>query len=143
MVEQNYANHRFSPKLANAASVFWALAFGAGTRYWWMNGHPVELGVAMFSGLVCLFLAVAMSRVYVTALQDRIIKLEMRLRVAKCLDSKRQADLQRLRKSQLVALRFASDEEMPALLDRIIAENLTAEQIKKAIRVWIPDWDRT
>jgi hypothetical protein len=49
----------------------------------------------------------------------------------------------RLSVRQLVALRFASDAEMPALVQRAIAENLTSRQIKEAVREWQADWLRT
>jgi len=42
-----------------------------------------------------------------------------------------------------VALRFASDAELPALLERADREQLSSDQIKKAIKNWVPDWDRT
>ena len=44
---------------------------------------------------------------------------------------------------QALALRFASDEELPALLERAARENLDVDQIKRAIVNWVPDWDRT
>jgi len=50
----------------------------------------------------------------------------------------------RLDKAQLLALRFASDdEELPGLLERTASEKLDADQIKRAIKQWVPDWDRT
>ena len=44
---------------------------------------------------------------------------------------------------QIVALRFASDAELPGLLERAEREQLTADQIKRAIKNWVPDVDRT
>jgi Family of unknown function (DUF6526) len=49
----------------------------------------------------------------------------------------------RLSKAQVVALRFASDEGLPALFERAARENLDADQIKRAIKNWMPDWERT
>jgi hypothetical protein len=73
-------------------------------------------------------------------LQDRIILLEMRVRLARL---GREPDYARLSKRQLVALRFASDAELPALIQRALAESLTGTQIKQAIRNWQPDSYRT
>ena len=70
------------------------------------------------------------SRVYTTKLQDRIIKLEMKLRFAQLLSPAQQAMLARLSLPQVVALRFASDSELPALVERADRDRLTADQIK-------------
>jgi hypothetical protein len=51
--------------------------------------------------------------------------------------------LARLEKPQIVALRFASDAELPALVERAERDKLSADQIKQAITNWLPDWDRT
>jgi hypothetical protein len=85
----------------------------------------------------------AISRAYTTRLQDRIIKLEMKVRCAKFLSPAQQDILSTLSTPQIVALRFASDEELPALLERADREHLTADQIKRAIKSWVADWDRT
>ena len=53
------------------------------------------------------------------------------------------AALSRLSRSQVVALRFASDAELPALLERAEREHLTGDQIKRAIKDWVADLDRT
>jgi hypothetical protein len=82
-------------------------------------------------------------RVYTTKLQDRIIKLEMRLRCAQLLSPASHAAAGRITNAQLIALRFASDEELPALLERADRDHLTPDQIKRAIKNWVPDFDRT
>jgi len=54
-----------------------------------------------------------------------------------------QATLARLATPQIIALRFASDSELPALVERADRDRLTADQIKRAITTWVPDFDRT
>jgi hypothetical protein len=86
---------------------------------------------------------IGISRTYTTRLQDRIIRLEMRVRCAPFLTSEQQRSLLALDLRRIAALRFASDEEIPALLDRTVRDSLTPDQIKRAVKTWIPDFDRT
>ena len=79
----------------------------------------------------------------VTALQDRIIRLEMRLRMEKLLSAEQLASSERLTTAQLVGLRFASDDELPALMKRALDENLSSKDIKQAVQNWVPDLHRT
>ena len=67
----------------------------------------------------------------------------MRVRTAPLLTLDQQRLLDKVRIKQLVALRFASDVELPALLDRTVREDLAPTDIKKAIKTWVPDYDRT
>ena len=67
----------------------------------------------------------------------------MRVRAATLLSPPQQTALSRLSKPQIVALRFASDEELPALLERAEREHLAPDQIKRAIKNWVADLDRT
>ena len=92
--------------------------------------------------LLCLAVVglVLMIRRYATRLQDRIIRLEMRVRLAAL---GREHDMARLSTRQLVALRFASDAELAALAERAVRENLTPDQIKRAVANWQPDLMRT
>ena len=84
------------------------------------------------------------SRQYTTKLQDRIIRLEMKVRTAGlALQPPQQAALSRISLPQIVALRFASDQELPALIDRADREHLTPDQIKREIKNWVPDESRT
>ena len=143
MATQNYASHAHRPTLTGVGYAFWGMAVvGLALRYFGMGGR-----LAFAAGLGGLLLAVVtllvMSRRYTTALQDRIIRLEMRTRCGPLLTADQQRQFAQLSKPQLVALRFASDAELPSLLDRAVRENLSADDIKRAIKNWQPDWDRT
>jgi hypothetical protein len=71
--------------------------------------------------------------------QNRIIRLELRFRYFLITGRKLELLESKLRFSQLAALRFASDEELPPLVERTVKENLSGSQIKKSIRNWFPD----
>ena len=67
----------------------------------------------------------------------------MKVRCAQLLSPAGHTAAGRLSNAQIVALRFASDEELPALLERADREHLDPDQIKRAIKKWVPDLDRT
>jgi len=81
-------------------------------------------------------------RSYVTHLQDRVIRLEERLRLAAVLQEPLRSRIGELTDSQFVGLRFASDAELPALVQRALDEKLSRSDIKKAITDWRPDYFR-
>src|ERR1051325_1940898 len=143
MPTQSYANHRHPPKMTGIGFLFLVIGLvGFALRWFSIGGrYTMALGVAGLSASILTLLLI--SRAYTTALQDRIIKLEMRVRAGTLLSPAQQAALWRLSKPQLVALRFASDAELPGLIERAERENLSSNQIKQAITNWVPDWDRT
>ena len=143
MAAQTYATHRHNPRLTGIGFLFVLVAIVALSLGWFdIGGRPVlAAGVAALIAAVIVLLLI--SRLYTTALQDRIIRLEMKVRAAGLLSPQQQTALSRLSRPQIVALRFASDAELPALLERAEREHLTADQIKRAIKNWVGDFDRT
>lgn len=143
METQTYATHRNRPTLSNVGFLCILLALAAFTLRWFEIGGRYTMALGLLGITAAILILLTISRVYITRLQDRIIKLEMRLRCAALLNPAQQAMYAGLTKQQLIALRFASDEELPGLLERAVSEQLTGNQIKRAVKHWVPDLDRT
>lgn len=137
---QSYENHTHHPKATYLAIVF-LLATLVCIVAAWMGRDTTHWGLLFLLGAV--FITVGNGRIYTTALQDRIIRLEMRVRAEKLLSPEQFATFDRLKMGQIAALRFASDEELPKLIQRAIEEPLGRKDIKKAVKNWVPDHFRT
>lgn len=102
--------------------------------------HPVRFidvwGAVFAAALIVLVLRV---RQYPLKVQDRVIRLEERLRLQSLAPEEWRPQLGRLREDQLIGLRFAPDDEVVDLARRALAENLNRRQIKERIRQWRPD----
>jgi len=141
MAEQSYSSHRHQPIPTFVATALWlvaAIASLGGSLWDWHSQ-----GIAMAALLGAVFAVVAIGRAYTTKLQDRIILLEMKVRCAEVLPAADDAVLKTLTTPQIIALRFASDAELPALAARAAREKLSPDDIKKAITQWTPDLLRT
>jgi hypothetical protein len=90
-----------------------------------------------------IFLGLALAREMVNTVQDRVIRLEMRLRLAQLLPPDLRSRIDDLRPKQLVALRFAADGELPELVRDVLARKYTTpKDIKLQIKSWQGDWLR-
>jgi len=141
---QNFKNHaRFDPVwhffVAPLLLVNIGFAITATVRHWPDHPHLFPWWIVMS---IVLFVAVGKARGHSLTAQDRIIRLEERLRLAALLPAEELASSQSLTVKQLIALRFASDAELPALVHRTLNENLTPKQIKQSIVTWRPDYLR-
>jgi hypothetical protein len=136
--EQNMANHtRFDPAF-HGFLVFGALAILIAcivqeVRYpdWW--------GIARIFGAIWLIVLMFRVRIYALKVQDRVIRLEERLRLQQILADPLRARIGELNEGQLIALRFASDGEVTGLVEKTLTGNLDKKAIKQSIRQWRPD----
>jgi hypothetical protein len=88
---------------------------------------------------IALLLGALKMRAYGTKNQDRVIRLEEQVRFTRLLPEPLLARSAALSVDQYIGLRFACDAELPALVERTLAENLTRKQIKEAIATWRAD----
>lgn len=138
---QNYKNHtRLDPAFhffllpvaaINVIGAIWNLWQYPGL----VGGWRVILAIA---GAV----AVVKIRTYALKAQDRVIRLEERMRMAQLLPAPQRGRIGELTEPQLIALRFAGDAEIPSLVEKTLASNMRARDIKQAIVNWRPDYFR-
>lgn len=101
--------------------------------------HQNPNAVWMLIMAVALLIMAFLVRINPLKVQDRLIRLEERLRLSALLSEPLRSRIPELRESQLVALRFASDEEVPALVEETLKNHLEAKEIKQRIKHWRPD----
>lgn len=139
MKAQSYSNHlRWFP-IFHFVTVPILLAYTMWTLWTAMQSPTIEhIWAAAFA--VGVFLAALSARAMAVRVQDRVIRLEMRLRLAAVLPADLRPHILALTPGQLVALRFASDGELPDLVRRVIAGTLADQKaIKRAIVEWQAD----
>jgi hypothetical protein len=140
-VPQTLANHAKLDPLYHfvIAPVFILAAIGGTIHFLW---RPSFHTGSFFVISVAAAIAVTKIRTYALKLQDRVIRLEERLRLNALCSEPLRSRVGELTEGQLIALRFASDGEVPKLAERAINEKLSRADIKKAIQTWRPDYWR-
>ena len=143
MKEQSYANHsRMVPGFH-----FVTLGILAVNLLWSLYRLFQPYGeVPVFDRILAVLVAGALAglgyyaRIFPLAVQDRVIRNEMHARLETILPPDLRPRIGELRRGQIVALRFASDEELPELTRQILDGKLTkGDEIKRAVRTWRAD----
>jgi len=143
MKEQTFANHsRIVPAFHMVALPILFLNIGYSiyrlVHTWFSFDALVTFLVAIALLLVALY-----ARMFALAVQDRVIRLEMRLRLEKLLPADLKPRILEFSVGQLIALRFASDAELPDLARRVLDEKVKDKKtIKQMIKTWKPDYLR-
>lgn len=143
MAEQSFRTHRrFVPPFHFVAIPILVIHF-LWACYRLFVGLPYE---PLFDRLLDMLVALALvaaffyGRVFVLTVQDRVIRLEERLRLERLLPDDLRPRIPELTRGQLVALRFAHDEELPALTRQVLDQRIHEQnEIKKQIRQWRAD----
>jgi hypothetical protein len=142
--QQSFSNHaRFDPPyhLFTAAALLVNLVIGVILLV--MSFHTqLLLGIWIVILSAVLFVIAFKLRSYPLRVQDRIIRLEERLRMDALLPEPLRMQIPELTEDQLIGLRFASDDELPALVELALDKQLSRKQIKERIQNWRPDHSR-
>ena len=139
---QNYANHAKRPPLLFLAGAYSstaaALAIGYQLVTDFSTGNLALLLVAASAAMGLLF-----ARRFSTGVQDRVIRLEERLRMERLLPDDLKSRIEDLTTDQLIGLRFASDAELSGLVRAVLDGELTDRKaIKQAVENWRADHQR-
>ena len=138
---QNYKNHaKFVPVFHYIALPLLLINFLAALfrltqdiNFYALN----DLGLA-----VALIIVAVFTRLFALKAQDRVIRLEEQLRIQALLPDALKTDAGRLTMGQIVALRFASDEELAELTQDALDHNTSPNALKQAVKNWRPDYNR-
>jgi uncharacterized protein DUF6526 len=137
MTVQNFANHtKFVPAFHFFVLPVLILNFGWSIYRWAHLGYSVDGGIWILVSLA-LLVGFLTTRASTLAVQDRVIRLEERLRFERLLPQDLLPRAAEFTIAQLVALRFASDAEVAALAQKVLDEKLTN---RKAIKQLVKDW---
>ena len=140
--KQNFENH------AKFVPAYHIVAFGIFViNFIWRIFQVIHapsgetaMGLLLSIGFLLLFF---FARIFALTVQDRVIRLEMRLRMQQVLPADLRAHAGEFSVGQLVALRFAGDEELPELCRKVLEGKIEDRKtIKKMVKNWQPDYLR-
>ena len=139
--EQNFKNHaRLDPMFHGFLSI--GALFLLGAAIYALVQRPEPWGVVRIFGMLWLIVLMFKVRLYSLKVQDRVIRLEERLRLMQLLPESTRPRIGELTEAQFVALRFASDGEVAGLVQQALDGKWDQKQIKQAIKTWRPDFFR-
>lgn len=143
MTEQNFKNHvRFVPLYHFFVLPMLIINFGWSIYRWKLAAFSID-GLESVLTAAALLFGVLYGRLFALSVQDRVIRLEERLRYERLLPEELRWRADELTVSQFVSLRFAGDEELPQLMRKVLDDKLIQRKaIKQLIKNWRPDYLR-
>jgi hypothetical protein len=140
MADQSFKNHtKFVPAFHFFVLPVLVINFGTQLYLWIKLGFmPLQFFPVLLAA--ALFLGILYGRIFALSIQDRVIRLEEQLRYERVLPEELRWRADELTVAQFVSLRFASDDELPLLMRKVLDEKLSERKtIKKLIKNWKPD----
>lgn len=135
-VAQNYKNHRkFAPIFHYVLMPVLLVNFFAMLYHWWQDRGLYDAWSAVMG--FAFILTALTGRMFALTAQDRVIRLEERLRMRELLPADLKARINDFTPEQLIGLRFASDAELPGLAATVLRDNI---QKRDAIKQMVKDW---
>jgi hypothetical protein len=139
MAQQNFENHtKFVPMFHFVAVPIFLMNF-----IWAIRDLIVHFSAGTVRGLLVAFALLVscfLARIFALTVQDRVIRLEMRMRLQELLPADLRPRVGEFTLGQLVSLRFAGDAELPVLARKVLDEKIADRKtIKKMIQSWQPD----
>ena len=143
MPEQSFANHvRWVPAYHYFVMPVMAVNFGWSIYRWNVAAFSLDGFVSVLTAAALLVLALY-ARLFALKVQDRVIRMEERLRLEKLLPADLKPRIEEFTSGQLVAMRFASNAELPALARKVLTDNIrTGKAIKQMVQTWRADYLR-
>lgn len=140
---QNFKNHgKFVPLYHFFVLPMLIINLGWSIYRWIVAGFSIG-GLEWVLTAAALFLGVLYGRLFALRVQDRLIRLEERLRYERVLSEELRWRADELTTNQFISLRFASDEELPQLMRKVLDDKPTERKaIKQLIKNWRPDYLR-
>jgi uncharacterized membrane protein (DUF485 family) len=141
--QQNYSNHvRWVPLFHFFVLPVLLANFFTSVFRWRFLGFSWGWLIGMLTALALFILAV-FARAFALKVQDRVIRIEERQRCARLLPAELKSRIEEITPGQFVALRFASDDELPGLVNKVLTDKISdTKTIKQMVKNWRGDYLR-
>ena len=141
--QQNYSNHvRWIPLFHFFVLPVLLANFFTSVFRWRFLGFSWGWLIGMLTALALFILAV-FARAFALKVQDRVIRIEERQRCERLLPAELKSRIEEITPGQFVALRFASDDELPGLVNKVLTDKISdTKTIKQMVKNWRGDYLR-
>jgi hypothetical protein len=140
--DQSYPSHRRYHPLFHFFAIP-VLSINILVHIWWLVRRPALVNAWALVVALAFLTTCYLARAYALSVQNRVIRLEERLRLQTLLPDDLRPRISEIRTGQLIGLRFCSDEELPDVARAVLAGELkTSDEIKRRVQNWRADHHR-